>query len=225
MKNITKGITGFCKLIVNTIKTPFRYKLDYFLSVININHSQRPLPWMNYEVIDCIRKLIKENSRVFEYGSGQSTLFWLSEGAEVVSVEHDEDFYKQLFPKLKGLIKYLLIKPELSSEVDIYNPASSTLFQSSSFEGYSFEKYVKSIDAYDDEFFDFVIVDGRARPSCIKNSISKVKSGGKLIIDNSDRDYYFIETSQMLAKWQKETFRGPVRGLLHLEQTTVFTRP
>jgi len=224
MKKIVKALGGFLGLIVNTIKTPFRYKLDYLSSILKMQIIQKPLPWMNYAVIDYIKKSAKEGARVFEYGSGQSTLFWLSISAEIVSVEHDKEFYSKLSAQSLGSVNYLLIEPEFKAGGN-HDPSSPDLFQSSDFKGYSFEKYVKAIDSFDDEFFDFLVIDGRARPSCIKRCITKIKSGGKLILDNSDRDYYLSKTTKILEGWQKKIFRGTVRGLLHLEQTTVWIKP
>ncbi len=225
MKSIADTLHILTRIVVSMIKTPLGHKLDYFLSKVNPKLIGKPLPWMNYHAIDYISELPKENLKIFEYGSGSSTLYWVSAGSEVVSVEHDKEFYNELSVKLNGSIKYLLIEPELrNSDVD-YNPASPDLFQSSDFRGYSFEKYVKAIDVFQDEFFDIVVIDGRARPSCIKRAISKVKRGGKLIIDNSDRDYYLSLTSEMLVGWSKRIFRGTVRGLLHQEQTSIYIKP
>jgi hypothetical protein len=225
MKKYLQLLQHSLRFIVNLMQTPFGYKMDYFLSIVKPESILTPLPWMNYHVIDYIKKSIVKTSNVFEYGSGSSTLYWISAGAEVISVEHDKEFYDQLFNKINGLAEYLLIQPDICT-VDVnYNPESPDWFQSSDFEGYSFERYVKSIDAFQDGSFDVVVIDGRARPSCIKRCIPKIKSGGKLIIDNSDREYYFLLTSVLLTGWPQKVFRGTVRGLLHKEQTSVYIKP
>lgn len=54
----------------------------------------------------------------------------------------------------------------------------------------SFEEYVKSIEEYPDESFDLVLVDGRHRSFCIPHAIPKVRPGGYLMLDNSDRRGY-----------------------------------
>lgn len=224
-KKIANTVRFLTKIAVNTIGTPVGHKLDYFLSTVNPRLIEKPFPWINYHAIDYIDELTKENLNIFEYGSGSSTRYWVSAGSKVVSVEHDKEFYDELSVKLNGSIQYLLIEPELKNSDVNYDPVSPDLFQSSDFKGYSFEKYVKAIDIFEDEFFDIVVVDGRARPSCIKRAISKVKRGGKLILDNSDRDYYLSQTSEMLVGWSKRIFRGTVRGLLHQEQTSIYIKP
>ena len=214
------------KSIVNIILTPSGYRSDYWTSLVNAdNLSNNPLPWMNYKAIDHITKYINKTTTVFEYGSGSSTQYWISRGCSVISIEHDKLFYTQLSKKIKHKCDYYLNEPIALKSTKIYNPASPDLFQSNDFNDYSFENYVKFIDQFEDNFFDMVVVDGRARPSCVKRALSKLKKGGLLVLDNSDRDYYLSETADLLKNWSRNIFKGTVRGLLHQEQTTVFVKP
>jgi predicted O-methyltransferase YrrM len=103
--------------------------------------------------------------------------------------------------------------------------SSPESYKSSDYDELSFEAYVKTIDNYPDNYFDLVVVDGRARPACIKHAVPKIKRGGVLILDNSDRDYYLESTRFLLSGWAKKTYRGSVRGLLHKEQTSIFQKP
>jgi hypothetical protein len=54
----------------------------------------------------------------------------------------------------------------------------------------TFKSYACYIDKFEDGYFDIVLIDGRARPSCLKHAVSKVKKGGLLILDNAERKYY-----------------------------------
>lgn len=78
------------------------------------------------------------------------------------------------------------------------------------FKDLNFETYVKSIDKFPDNYFDLIIVDGRARPSCIKHAMNKVKTGGVLLIDNADRTYYLQPFPVLLTqdKWKLLDFIG-----------------
>ncbi|MCA9907704.1 MAG: hypothetical protein KC519_03580, partial [Anaerolineae bacterium] len=60
----------------------------------------KPSPWLGFDAIDYLAARISPGWRVFEYGSGGSTLFWLKSGAEVVSIEHDADWYAQMQQRL-----------------------------------------------------------------------------------------------------------------------------
>lgn len=50
--------------------------------------------------------------------------------------------------------------------------------------------YNKEIELFPNEYFYLIIVDGRDRVKCIESSIPKLKQGGWLILDNSEREYY-----------------------------------
>ena len=47
-------------------------------------------------------------------------------------------------------------------------------------------RYVQEAFAFTDSSLDFVIVDGHYRVACIQASLSKLKVGGILILDNSN---------------------------------------
>ena len=54
------------------------------------------LPWVTYSFIDFIKDRLNKQQRVFEYGSGSSTLFYAKRVAKVVSVEHDENWFNKI---------------------------------------------------------------------------------------------------------------------------------
>lgn len=219
-------LKNLIKKVINTVQTDQKYRLDYWNSVGSREFlSSKPLPWMNYKVIDYIEHKLVPKPKVFEYGSGSSTRYWIAMGCEVVSIEHDYKFYEEMKIYLDGKCDYRLIEPEPQLTAYDNSPESPDLFGSFDFKAHKFEQYVKSIDSFPEGFFDIVIVDGRARPSCVKRALSKIKRGGLLVLDNSDREYYLKSTAQLLEDWPRKTFRGTVRGLLHKEQTTVFQKP
>jgi len=216
----------FAKIAVNFFNTPFKFKLDYIKSILfRQSHKPTPLPWMNYYALIYINQAIKKSPHVFEYGSGSSTLYWISKGAKIVSIEHDASFYENLKIKLDANVVYHLIEPQIQTVGTANSPADPDLYQSTDYHGCFFENYVKAIDIYPNEHFDVVVVDGRARPSCIKRALPKIKKGGMLILDNSDRSYYTQKTSPLLNDWPVKIFRGPVRGLGHQEQTSIYVKP
>jgi len=93
------------------------------------------------------------------------------------------------------------------------------------YRGMSFKDYASSIAFYPDEYFDVILIDGRARPSCFKHAKEKVKRGGLLILDNADRKYYFrILDSLNTAEWEKYVFFGPVPYITYFAETRIFKR-
>ena len=103
--------------------------------------------------------------RVFEYGSGHSTLWWAKHTGSVVSCEHDEKWYQT-------------IKDQLPDHVDYHHVPLVY--------GGEYSQYIKN---YQEEF-DIVVVDGRDRINCAKNAVGALKKDGVLIWDNSDRHEY-----------------------------------
>jgi hypothetical protein len=188
-----------------------------------------PSPWLAFDAIEFIKSRLRNGMRVFEYGSGGSTLFWLRYGVLCVSVEHDPDWYSVVRQNLtpKQPVDYRLILPEFVKDSDRQGaPADPESYTSSDelFQGYSFRKYVTQIDDFPDGYFDIILIDGRARPSCIKHSVRKVKVGGMLIVDNSDRSYYFANTKSYLSEFFERKFSGALPATAIMSSTTVFTR-
>jgi hypothetical protein len=153
---------------------------------------------------------------VFEYGSGGSTLFWLEKGVNCVSIEHDPGWYvqiKNLTQNYKAL-DYRLVEAEpiAESTYGIVNPDYSNPdhYISAEYELHKvhYKNYVCQIDSFNDNYFDIVLIDGRARPACIKHSFDKVKSGGMLILDNADREYYTKKTTTFLKNFECCSFFG-----------------
>jgi hypothetical protein len=61
-----------------------------------VDQDGNPLPWVTYSFIDFIKTRLGKDFKIFEYGSGNSTLFYAQRVARVVSVEHDEEWYKKI---------------------------------------------------------------------------------------------------------------------------------
>jgi hypothetical protein len=78
--------------------------------------------------------------------------------------------------------------------------------------------YYSKVNEYPDEYFDFVLIDGRARVNCGKNAIDKLKSGGIFILDNSERQRY-RPLHELLIKWPS------IYTTTGLTDTTIWIKP
>lgn len=186
-----------------------------------------PCPWLAFDAILALQEKTTPGMRVFEFGSGGSTLFWLAKGAaQVVSVEHDPAWHRVVAARLAGKSQAdlrLALPVAGHPPGDVADPA---LFQSDdeAFRGFSFEGYVRQIDAFPDSHFDILLVDGRARPACIAHGARKVKPGGLLVLDNADRPYYLSRTAAYLADFDRKLFSGMTPVTPGLSTTAIFTR-
>jgi hypothetical protein len=128
-----------------------------------VNARGEPVPWYTYPAIDYLRQLDFSDKTVFEYGSGQSTLFWAAAASRVVSVEEDEKWYGVIAGKLPANCE-LILEPDLAS-------------------------YPAVIARYPGGF-DIIVVDGaargRTRLKCSRAALACLRPGGLIILDNSD---------------------------------------
>jgi predicted O-methyltransferase YrrM len=92
--------------------------------------------------------------------------------------------------------------------------------------GSSFEKYAKTIQQFPTEYFDLVLVDGRARPSCIQQSLPYLKHGGLLVVDNTERSYYLEPFTEILKSEFDvlEDRMAPVSYTPDFTRTSIFRR-
>lgn len=135
----------------------------------------------------------------FEWGSGGSTL-WLSQRTlGVTSIEHDMGWVEQGEAELKkyGIGNVSLVLRALDAD------------------------YVEYIDSYPDEHFDIIMVDGRRRADCIRHAIPKLRCGGALVLDNSERAEY-QEAMKLIDNWERHDWcSGNSEGW----STTVWIKP
>lgn len=121
-------------------------------------------PWLTEPAILLLEQFLKPHMSVLETGMGKSTIYFRQKCEIVISIEHDEEWYNKI-------IQRLLKQPRASFFI-------------------AKRPYNNIIDAFINNSFDVILIDGRDRVKCIQSSIPKLKSGGWLIVDNSERPYY-----------------------------------
>ncbi|MGV3561025.1 SAM-dependent methyltransferase [Larkinella arboricola] len=124
-----------------------------------IDKDDNPIPWYTYPSIEFIKQLDLSDKTVFEYGSGNSTLFWASRCRKVVAIEDNKEWYNTIKSRLPQNVEYLLIEDK--------------------------EEYIKAIHQYAD-LFDIIIVDGNYRYDCTASSLDRLSPTGFFILDNAD---------------------------------------
>lgn len=181
-------------------------------------------PWLCPDAILALEQFLNKPSIGLEYGSGRSTTFFAPHFNEYISIEHHKDWFDKVKIELSELgmdhvmyhhipAKYDVPQQHLSSEDQVYisqenYPISDDLFAD----------YTKFILNLPDNSLDLVLVDGRARRTCALNAIGKIKSGGLLILDNSERVRY-QDVHSALSQWPSiETTTG-------LTNTTIWRKP
>lgn len=174
------------------------------------------IPWLVFSSISFLDKWLNKEMRVFEYGSGGSTLYFAQRVQQVISIDHNSEWYefakKAIHSSGFTNIEYTLVEPELLEGTTERNCTDPAQYVScfTEYKGYEFSSYAKAIDRYPDASFDLVIIDGRVRHSCIAHALQKVKPQGILLLDNADRVYYLAPFPVLSdrSKWKELSFVG-----------------
>lgn len=166
-----------------------------------VNENGEPIPWVTYSFIDFISTRIKKNHQVFEFGSGNSTYYYASRAAKVVSVEHDRAWF---------------------DKISASTPSNSEMLFTELTENGDYSRKPLMLDSK----FDIIIVDGRDRVNCCYHSIEALSDDGVVVLDDSERDKYAPAISFFKDKGFKElSFSGISPGLFYRKSTSVFYRP
>jgi predicted O-methyltransferase YrrM len=123
------------------------------------------LPWYTYAATAFLTKRIGPGLSVFEYGSGNSTLWWARRVRRVVSCEHDAGWAQRLSPDLPANAQLMVQELEPDGA------------------------YCRAILQADDAF-EIVVIDGRDRVNCARHTVERLTENGVIIWDNSDRPHY-----------------------------------
>lgn len=188
------------------------------------SHYEVGKPWIVHQAYERLNQLMKPGMKVLEFGMGGSTVFFREKEAEVYSIEHHEGWYQKVKKELfhDSNVHLTLVKPELNQpEMDDRYKSVNGLKS----EGMSWKAYAHAADHFEDDFFDVLLIDGRARPACLEQSISKLKPKGILIFDNSERESYQKVISSLLQGWKRETYTGVTVYDWAFNQTSLFFKP
>jgi len=196
-----------------------------------VNSINARLPWLTIRAVDFLNREVRSGFRVFEYGGGGSTLFWNSRVKSVVTVEHDSSWFQVLKGNIEKEKKCewvgLFIEPEEGDLVTSPDAAEPDHYSSrdEKSKGKNFKAYVQSVLQYEEESFDIILIDGRCRTSSIRDSFSKLKIGGILVLDNAERIYY-SERNQMIFNRCRLELKGmgPVYFSPHFSETRIYRR-
>lgn len=166
-----------------------------------IDQDGKPIAWVTYSFIDFIKERISKQHDIFEFGSGNSTIFYASMAGSVYSVEHDKDWF------------------EKSSKINLPNV---NMILCNLVPG---ADYCKSALATGKKFH-MIIVDGRDRVNCCKQAVQALTENGVIILDDSERpEYAEAHTFLKQQGFKYLPFSGMAPGVIIAKYTSVFYKP
>ena len=137
---------------------------------ICVDRDGNPIPWYTYPAIEYLSQFDYGTKKIFEFGCGNSSLFWANRAQSVTSIEDN----------LKWFEKW---QQEFHHEnLDIRWRDEGEIYENAIFE--------------DDTLYDVIVVDGKRRAECAAAAVQKMAPNGMIILDDSDR----INTSQEYVK-------------------------
>ncbi|MCK5084574.1 MAG: SAM-dependent methyltransferase [Candidatus Pacebacteria bacterium] len=170
-------ISSFAKLIPNIFRKQLKnfkvlsMDLGQWQSIkenVPIDKQGDPIPWYTYPAIEYLRRLDIVDKIIFEWGAGNSSLFWATKAKEVVSVEDNKKWFSIINEKKLNNQKLIFCEKKSDYTKEILNQNRK---------------------------FDVIVIDGKHRYDCAKNVLGCVSKKGLIILDNSDRH---PKTSQIL---------------------------
>ena len=198
-KNIVSAKGTGVKYLIYRIMRPL-LKLNYSLYKLGNKNT----PWLAQETVEFLKSNLKKDMVGLEYGSGFSTSFLADRSKLVVSIEHN----KEWFDKIEAMIEENNIKniqyiysaendpcdKSIDQVVKILKEVDDFPFKT------NFLSYIDQVNQFEDNYFDYVIIDGRARVESFLASFEKLKKGGYMILDNSERPRYQVLQKFMTGK-------------------------
>jgi hypothetical protein len=218
-------------------------ELDFFPEAFfkgGVKSAKNILPWWVSSATDYVDTLIagRRNLKVFEWGSGASSIWFSNLKADLISIEDHAEWCEKIKLILGDNIS-LKYSPscenhgQLSEEICKYVDGVSSNFFSLGPEGdnkhgfqtIGFEKYAAEILQYPNKCFDIILIDGKARVLCTLMAMNKISDNGLIIFDNSDRNQYNQAYIALYDNgFRRIDFRGYCPGNDYESSTSIFIK-
>lgn len=168
----------------------------------SIDCNGRALPWYTLPAIEFLKTLDYKDKNIYEFGCGNSSLFWSQRANSVTGVEDNAQWYEFCRRNSPDNVT-LSLQPEKSGYV---NHIRETQRQ-----------------------YDVIVIDGKWRYECCQSAITSLAADGCIILDNSDRAQEYIEYQNAIEFLNHQQllqvdFTGFSTGASFVTTTSVFFR-
>ncbi len=192
------------KYLPNVLSTYLQSRKNFIL--------KRPIPFLVYEAINFLDSVLSPNAKVLEFGGGNSSLWFLSKQCHLTSIEHSKPWIDE-------------IKRHITINQNQFDQETLKQFNFLQMEGQETLDYVK---AQSNELYDVILVDSTVasnnRYHCIKAAIQKLKTGGWMILDNSDHPNNWPAQEFMNAQFERVRYTGFAPMGLTISQTSFWQK-
>jgi predicted O-methyltransferase YrrM len=163
-------------------------------------------PWIVPAAVGWLGRRMRSNWKVLELGSGRSTVWLARRAGSVVSFE-DNEFW-------------IARAREMVAEAGVGNAELREL---------PVQRFAAELELLEDGSVDLLVVDFLEAPDAerveaVRAGRTKVRPGGYLLLDDSDRPSY-QEAYELLNGWRERRFTGVKDEWPAVCETTIFRRP
>lgn len=167
----------------------------------SVDRDGQPIPWITYPAVDFLEQRVRPEMTVFEFGTGNSTLWWAERTRHVTTVEHDAawaDRIGEAVPPNVDLTHVPLVR------------------------GGEYSQQARRSG----RTYDIIVIDGRDRVNCAVSSSDCLRPGGVIVWDNTNRSRYArgIRALRELG-FRSIEFCGPAPINNWRSETSIFYRP
>jgi hypothetical protein len=202
-------------LIIRKAITSILYYRDYKRIFPEIpNYTPGAIRYLN--------RILNKETRVFEYGCDNSSLWYSKRTKEYIAVEHDIKWFNRIKKQLpqNDTENSQLLFVALNRDAGKFDwqkewPHYKKIQRPS--QNVKYMDYIRSIGRYPDQYFDIIVIDGRERVHCLLEALPKLNDSGVIIFDDSNRPRY-KEIFSIMHNWDIKSFN------FGLAQTTFFRR-
>lgn len=197
------------KMAYFSLTNPKKYKLAEHNRALRILHEQgwqrskaeyaaidkdgQPIPWITYPAIEYLNQLDLTKKRILEWGSGNSSRYFAARCSEIISIEHNKEWFDSIQSTLAQNQKLFF------SPLETYASFPQTLGLK----------------------FDMIIIDGMLRKECVDACFDLLSEGGLILLDNSERYPDMCETIRNKSFFQIDFHGfGPINE--YTSVTTLF---
>ena len=195
----------FAKILVLIFSSrSFLKRSGYFQSVKTsrpIRRDGTAIPWMNYSIIAFLEERLNRDLTLFEYGCGNSTLFYAARTKTVISLECDQTWYDYIVDNMPANVSLVLqTSTDKKAYLDVINQQRCK--------------------------FDIIVVDADLRTECLLQAPASLTDRGVMILDDTqdlssgDRLY----TVMAERGFKRFIFKSLKPSSIHEYGTTLFYR-
>lgn len=166
-----------------------------------VDFQGNPIPFITYPAWEFLRRRIRPDMIVFEYGSGASTLWWAARVKEVFSAEHQAEWH---------------------ARISQLAPSNATIY----FQPLDDKEAYARLALKPGKLFSIIVIDGRERVRCAQHAVKALAPEGVIMWDNSERKKYGPGFHFLQERgFRRLEFIGLSPGVNEKSETSIFYRP